>query len=164
MAKEEMINLDNIILENRNKTDLDEVFITNLASKSVKEAENELKEIDNRYDKRFTALSEEKKRRYHEHYSTLVEERKEIYLLLDKSQSEEERKLIFDHYLNMVAKIDSLFAVAEKEGKEEKEELIKMKQDDKKKAVAWKVVAAAAPIVGVAIWEGIKVLAKSIKK
>lgn len=164
MPKNDMVNLDSVILKERSKTDIDESFIAEYAAKQVSETFNELKVIDKKYDSKYDALETDKKNRYKKHYDELISERKEIYRLLEKSETEEQRKDYLNLYVDLLGRLDALYASAENDDKISKNELIEMQKDEKKKNVGWKIASVAAPIVAIAIWEGIKALAKGGKK
>ena len=164
MAKYDMTNIDPIILVERNKTNIDEKFIADLAIKGVEMAEVDLKAIDAKYDKKFDNLSEEKKKRYHEHYNNLAEERKEIYKLLEKSQSVEERSQLLNEYVNIIGRIDAMYALAENYDEKTKNKLIEMKKDEKSKTIVWQIAKVATPLVVSAIWAGLVALSNNGKK
>ena len=164
MPKNDMVNLDSIISAERSKTTIDEEFIAKYAASQLSVTFKDLKAVDEKIDSKYEALDIEKKKRYQNHYNELINERKEIYKLLEKSETEEQRKDYLNLYVDLKGKLDALYAAAENEDKISRDKLIEMQKDEKKKIVYWSIASGAAPFVAYIVWQGIKALAKVGKK
>ncbi len=126
----------------------------NLASKSMDELDKELKNIDDKFDKKYESLSADRKEKYNAYFEILKDDREYTKKKIDESENAEDRAKWIEHYFRLSIQFQVLYESSEKKAEKKEIELKKEEKSDKRGRIIMKVAKVIVPIavVGITRW------------